>query len=49
MNELTLAELKARQGGLPRVTQVHANEGKKTPFNSSGNKHAYEVDETTTR
>ena len=49
MNELTLAELKASQGGSPRVTQGQANEEKKRPINSSGNKHAYEVGKTTTR
>ena len=49
LNELTLAELKENQGGSPRVTQGQANEEKKRPINSSGNKHAYEGGKTTTQ
>ena len=49
MNESALAELKASQGGLPRVTKAQANEERKRPINSSGNKHANEVGKKTTR
>ena len=42
LNESTLTELKASQGGSPRVTRD-------TPINSGGNKHAYEVGKITTR
>ena len=47
MNELTLADLKASQGALPRITHGQANEEKKRPINSIGNKHANEVGKTT--
>ena len=46
MNELTLAELKVSQGGLARFPQGQANEEKKRPINSSGNKHANEAGKT---
>ena len=35
--------------GVPMVPQGQVNEEKKRIVNSSGNKHAYEVDRTTTR